>query len=54
VFALLADAGMPVRVGSRGYRPQVSLGGTPLDAKILKPQNVLEMLHAGSRDVGFA
>lgn len=52
VFALLADAGIHVRVGSRGYRPHVSLPG--IDAKILKPQNVVEMLHAGSRDVGFA
>ena len=52
VFTLLGDAGIHVRVGSRGYRPQVSLAG--IDAKILKPQNVLEMLGAGSRDVGFA
>jgi ATP phosphoribosyltransferase len=52
VFALLADAGIHVRVGSRGYRPQVSLPG--IDAKILKPQNVVEMLQAGSRDIGFA
>jgi len=54
VFALLADAGIPVRVGSRGYRPQVLLAGAAIDAKILKPQNVVEMLDAGSRDVGFA
>ncbi|HEX8876631.1 MAG TPA: ATP phosphoribosyltransferase [Phycisphaerales bacterium] len=52
VFALLADAGIHVRVGSRGYRPQISLPG--IDAKILKPQSVIEMLAAGSRDVGFA
>jgi ATP phosphoribosyltransferase len=52
VFALLAAAGISVRVGARGYRPSVSLDG--LDAKILKPQNVVEMLAAGSRDVGFA
>ncbi|MBY0312766.1 MAG: ATP phosphoribosyltransferase [Phycisphaerales bacterium] len=52
IFGLLAEAGIHVRVGSRGYRPQVSLAG--LDAKILKPQNVVEMLAAGSRDVGFA
>ncbi len=52
IFALLADAGIHVRVGSRGYRPQVSLAG--IDTKILKPQNVVEMLGAGSRDVGFA
>lgn len=52
VFALLADAGIRVRAGSRGYRPTVSLGG--IEAKILKPQNIVEMLHVGSRDVGFA
>lgn len=52
VFRLLADAGIHVRVGARGYRPSVSLPG--IDAKILKPQNVVEMLAAGSRDVGFA
>lgn len=52
IFSLLAAAGIHVRVGSRGYRPQVSLEG--IDTKILKPQNVVEMLGAGSRDVGFA
>jgi ATP phosphoribosyltransferase len=52
VFTLMADAGIRVRAGGRGYRPHVSLPG--VDAKILKPQNVVEMLHAGSRDVGFA
>jgi ATP phosphoribosyltransferase len=52
VLALLADAGIHVRRGSRVYRPSVSLPG--IEAKILKPQNVVEMLAAGSRDVGFA
>jgi ATP phosphoribosyltransferase len=52
VFRLLGDAGVRVRAGVRGYRPQVSLPGC--EAKILKPQNIIEMLHAGSRDVGFA
>ena len=52
IFSLFAEAGIELRGGSRGYRPQVSLPG--IDAKILKPQNVVEMLHAGSRDVGFA
>ncbi|MBN8644824.1 MAG: ATP phosphoribosyltransferase [Planctomycetes bacterium] len=51
VFRLLADAGIDVRVGPRGYRPSVSLPG--VDAKILKPQNALEMLASGSRDAGF-
>lgn len=52
VFALLAEAGVHIRTGSRGYRPSVSLPG--IEAKILKPQNVVEMLAAGTRDVGFA
>jgi ATP phosphoribosyltransferase len=52
VFKLMSDAGMEVRPGARAYRPQIALTG--LDVKVLKPQNVVEMLHAGSRDVGFA
>src|SRR5207247_9762644 len=52
VLALLADAGIHVRPGARGYRPEVSLAET--EAKLLKPQNVVEMLAAGSRDAGFA
>jgi ATP phosphoribosyltransferase len=52
VLTLLADAGIHVRPGARGYRPDVSLAET--EAKLLKPQNVVEMLGAGSRDVGFA
>lgn len=50
--ALLADAGIGVRSAERGYRPRVGLPDT--ESKLLKPQNVVEMLHAGSRDVGFA
>lgn len=52
VLALLADAGVDVRVGDRNYRPALSWPG--FAAKLLKPQNVVEMLHAGSRDLGFA
>ncbi|MCB9729808.1 MAG: ATP phosphoribosyltransferase [Deltaproteobacteria bacterium] len=52
VFALLADAGIQVRSSERGYRPTISLPG--FDTKILKPQNIVEMLHLGSRDFGFA
>ncbi|HRQ73414.1 MAG TPA: ATP phosphoribosyltransferase [Phycisphaerales bacterium] len=52
VIALLADAGIRVAISPRGYRPVVSLSG--VEAKILKPQNVVEMLHAGTRDLGFA
>lgn len=52
VLTLMADAGLPVRLGGREYRPTVAAGH--FNAKILKPQNIIEMLAAGSRDVGFA
>lgn len=52
VTALMADAGIKLRAGSRGYRPHVSLAG--VEAKVLKPQSIVEMLRAGSRDIGFA
>ena len=52
VFTLLRDAGVAVRTGARGYRPTVGLAAT--EAKLLKPQNIVEMLDAGSRDLGFA
>ena len=47
-----ADAGVHVRVDSRSYRPTLSLPG--FEAKLLRPQNIVEMLHLGSRDLGFA
>ncbi len=52
VFQLLGDAGIRVRVDERGYRPTVSLDH--VEAKILKPQNIVGMLFAGARDLGFA
>lgn len=52
VTALLADAGIRITAGARSYRPSVSLSG--VEAKVLKPQNVVQMLAAGSRDLGFA
>ena len=52
VLALLGDAGVNVRLGGRSYRPVVSWSG--FQAKLLKPQNVVKMLHTGSRDIGFA
>jgi ATP phosphoribosyltransferase len=52
VSALLADAGMGLRSGPRGYRPITSVEG--FEVKLLKPQNIVEMLAAGSRDIGFA
>lgn len=52
VFQLFGDAGLKIRVDERGYRPVVSMDG--FDAKLLKPQNIVGMLHAGARDIGFA
>ncbi|MFO8073995.1 MAG: ATP phosphoribosyltransferase [Polyangia bacterium] len=52
VLRLLEDAGIRVSAASRGYRPAVSVAG--IEAKILKPQSIVEMLAAGSRDAGFA
>jgi ATP phosphoribosyltransferase len=52
VVCLLADAGIHLTNTARSYRPVISLPGC--EVKVLKPQNIVEMLHAGSRDVGFA
>jgi ATP phosphoribosyltransferase len=52
VSTLLADAGVELRAGPRGYRPVTSLEG--FEVKLLKPQNIVEMLAGGTRDVGFA
>lgn len=52
VLALMAEAGIHIRSDARTYRPIVSLPG--LEVKILKPQNIAQMLELGSRDIGFA
>ncbi len=52
VLRLLADAGVDVTLGGRAYRPRLAMVG--FDAKLLKPQNAVEMLKVGSRDLGFA
>jgi ATP phosphoribosyltransferase len=52
VVTMLADAGVRVRTGARGYRPSLSIEG--FETKLLKPQNIVEMLALGSRDLGFA
>jgi ATP phosphoribosyltransferase len=62
VVQLLADAGLPVSMDEREYRPRLGNGsnvktGTgqlTYETKLLKPQNIVEMLSSGSRDVGFA
>jgi ATP phosphoribosyltransferase len=52
VFNLLSAAGIEIHVGQRGYRPVLSEPG--FEVKLLKPQNIVEMLAAGTRDIGFA
>lgn len=52
VTALLAGAGIELRTGARNYRPAISL--PDCEVKVLKPQDVIEMLAIGSRDFGFA
>ena len=51
VALLLTEAGFPVTMADRTYRP--ALGSDWLDAKIMKPQNVGELLELGSHDAGF-
>jgi ATP phosphoribosyltransferase len=51
VLRLLADAGIVVTTGERDYRAAVSLPAC--DVKLLKPQNIVEMLQVGTRDLGF-
>jgi len=53
VFKILEEAGVKVSLhNTRGYRPTIPLQN--YDVKLLKPQNILGMLEAGTRDVGFA
>lgn len=52
VFALLREAGIALTGEKRGYRPWISLPN--FEVKILKPQSIIQMLHSGSRDIGFA
>jgi ATP phosphoribosyltransferase len=48
---LFSDVGLALRLPERTYRPL--LGVDWLDAKIMKPQNVGELLELGSHDAGF-
>jgi len=52
VVRLLGEAGVGVLSSVRGYRPTVGLPNA--ETKVLKPRAVVEMLAAGTRDLGFA
>ncbi|MDR0599886.1 MAG: ATP phosphoribosyltransferase [Treponema sp.] len=51
VSRLFADAGFPLTMTDRTYRPRTAADW--LDVKIMKPQNVGELLELGSHDAGF-
>ncbi|MDR1956161.1 MAG: ATP phosphoribosyltransferase [Treponema sp.] len=51
VALLFAEAGFPISLSDRTYRPLIAAEW--LDGKIMKPQNVGELLELGSHDVGF-
>lgn len=52
VRALFDEARIRLEAGSRAYRPTIGLPNC--EVKMLKPQNIVEMLHVGTRDAGFA
>lgn len=52
VFRLLGDAGVSLRETARSYRPRISIDDC--EVKVLKPHNIVKMLHVGRRDLGFA
>jgi len=51
VSRLFAEAGFPMSLSDRTYRPNTGAGW--LDVKIMKPQSVGELLELGSHDAGF-
>lgn len=51
VARLLSDAGIVFKIDERGYRPIVS--DTEIEIKILKPQNIPDLVELGSYDIGF-
>ncbi len=52
VVRLMSEAGLGLRLGAREYRPELALPG--FETKLLKPQNLIEMIDLGTRDLGFA
>ena len=51
VAKLFSDAGFPIRLTDRTYRPDS--GADWLEMKIMKPQNVGDLLELDSHDAGF-
>ena len=56
VARLFSEAGFPITLADRTYRPTIGASSdvaSGIDAKIMKPQNVGELLELGSHDAGF-
>jgi ATP phosphoribosyltransferase len=51
VVRLLNDVGLGIETDERRYIPQVSV--PHIEAKIMKPQNIPQLVEVGSHDVGF-
>jgi len=51
VTKLLTDAGIRLQKDDRAYRPLVS--DPELEVKIMRPQNIPELIELGSHDAGF-
>lgn len=51
VAKLFTEAGISISLAERTYRP--SIGVDWLEGKVMKPQNVGQLLELGSHDVGF-
>jgi ATP phosphoribosyltransferase len=51
VISLLNDAGIYIQTSERGYRPIVKAPN--IEVKIMKPQNIPELIELGSHDIGF-
>ena len=51
IVELLHDAGIDVAANERHYIPHLS--DLEIDAKIMKPQNIAQLIQLGSHDIGF-
>lgn len=52
IVNLLNDAGLGIEETSRQYKPKCSY--SKIDIKIMKPQNIPQLLQFGSHDLGFS
>lgn len=52
IVKLLSEAGIHLDLDERAYRPIVS--DPDIEVKIMKPQNIPQLLEIGSHDIGFS